>query len=308
MSTKCAINNLNYSASSSRSLNVSLLAKKCEDNTDNLVVHVNEYAANNTSKTDLNTEEEVSILATTVVVASAANLNSTAAYYDYIAPESLATPSCDRNRINSCPSTSLFHLTQASAPSSVVFKKKHDLGACGEIKIVYERNSATAQVLEKKLTKKPTTVTSHNGATIPGKFHLYKNTYQESFSIEPDDPRRDGIFFLPNVPVYVQIVGHEEEPSLVLLHTNFYIININHGSYRWTIKRRYKNFLKLYEAFTLFKTKLNLKNVAAQAHLTAAGGQAVASSMFMPQAENETNENGASSTATVSENDVNNNK
>jgi hypothetical protein len=99
--------------------------------------------------------------------------------------------------------------------------------------------------------------------------HAYTNSYLESFSIDPDDPRRDSLFFLPNVPVRVQIIGHEEEPSLVLLHTNFYIINISHGVYNWTVKRRYKNFLKLYEAFALFKTKLNIKNVAHQAHLAS---------------------------------------
>ncbi len=111
--------------------------------------------------------------------------------------------------------------------------------------------------------------------------HAYTNSYLESFSVDPDDPRRDSLFFLPNVPVHVHIIGHEEEPSLVLLHTNFYIINISHGEYNWTVKRRYKNFLKLYEAFALFKTKLNIKNVAVQAHLASGmpsiGGGSVAS-------------------------------
>lgn len=98
------------------------------------------------------------------------------------------------------------------------------------------------------------------------KSRSYKNVYQEAFCMDPDDPRRDNHFFLPNVPVRVQIVGHEEEPSLVLLHTNFYIINISHCGYQWTVKRRYKNFLKLYEAFTLFKTKQNIKDLAQSAH------------------------------------------
>ena len=43
-------------------------------------------------------------------------------------------------------------------------------------------------------------------------------------------------------------------------------------NYNWIIKRRYKNFLKLYETYALYLTKLNLKQVAISAHLTNATG------------------------------------
>ena len=104
---------------------------------------------------------------------------------------------------------------------------------------------------------------THNGIS---RGQPYENTYCDSFQVDMDDPQREKIFFLPDDPISIQIIGHEEEPSLVLLHTKLYIINIRHADFSWTIKRKYKNFLKLYEAYTLFKTKMNIKN--ATEHLT----------------------------------------
>jgi hypothetical protein len=97
--------------------------------------------------------------------------------------------------------------------------------------------------------------------------HSYVNSYIDSFAIDLNDQQRERVFFLPDEPVYIQIVDHEEEPSLVLLHTNVYIIRVQHANFCWTIKRKYKNFLKLYETYALFKTKLNIRQAA---HLTDA--------------------------------------
>ena len=36
------------------------------------------------------------------------------------------------------------------------------------------------------------------------------------------------------------------------------MLNIKHGDYNWTIKRKFNNILKLYEEYALFKTKFNL--------------------------------------------------
>ena len=38
------------------------------------------------------------------------------------------------------------------------------------------------------------------------------------------------------------------------------MINIKHGDYNWKIKRKFKNILKLYEEFTLFKTTYNIRH------------------------------------------------
>jgi hypothetical protein len=105
--------------------------------------------------------------------------------------------------------------------------------------------------------------------------HNYSQTYKNAFSDDiplvqseittsNDGICRENIFYISDEPIKVQITHQEEEPSL-LLHTTLYCIKITHAGYSWTIKRRYKSFLKLYETFTLFKTKLNLKNAAATA-------------------------------------------
>lgn len=99
------------------------------------------------------------------------------------------------------------------------------------------------------------------------KSHSYESSYVEAFSL--DLTTRENVFFLPHERIYVQITSHDEEPSsLVVLHTNVYTIHVRHGCFTWVIKRRYKHFLRLYEAYALFKTKLNIKNVALSNYLT----------------------------------------
>lgn len=92
----------------------------------------------------------------------------------------------------------------------------------------------------------------------------YLNAYNtDSFQIDLNDPQRERLFFLSEQPIQIQIIDHELEPSLVnILHTNVYTIHIKHGPFSWSVKRKYKNFLKLYEAYALFKTKLNIRNAA----------------------------------------------
>ena len=97
----------------------------------------------------------------------------------------------------------------------------------------------------------------------------YTNAYSlDSFQLELTDPDRNRLFFLPDQPIQIQIVDHELEPAIVnLLHTNLYTINIKHAQFQWQVKRKYKNFLKLYEAYALFKTKQNIRNAAHLAQL-----------------------------------------
>lgn len=104
------------------------------------------------------------------------------------------------------------------------------------------------------------------------KCYSYSNSYIESFSIDQSDNLRNSIFFVSHEPIHIKIIAHEQESSLLLLHTNVYTISIHYGNYNWTIKRRYKNFLKLYEAYAFYLTKLNLKQVAVSAHLSNASG------------------------------------
>lgn len=129
-----------------------------------------------------------------------------------------------------------------------------------------ERNFESVNLDPKQtLSTKELSIETKNDISIG---HSYMNSYTPSFQIDVNDPRREQTFFVQDIPVHIEITGYEEEPSLVLLHTNVYTIHVTHNQNSWTIKRKYKHFIKLYEAFGLFKTKLNIRKAAA-AHLTS---------------------------------------
>lgn len=90
----------------------------------------------------------------------------------------------------------------------------------------------------------------------------YENAYKQSFQLDLEDPERENLFFSSNKPIYVHIIGHEQESSLLVLQRTIYIIRIVYDLQEWIIRKRFKNFLKLYETFALFKAKQNLKNIA----------------------------------------------
>ena len=92
--------------------------------------------------------------------------------------------------------------------------------------------------------------------------HLYENSYLDSFLIDLEDNLREKVFFTLDKPIVLKIIDHEQESSLVVLHRTVYIIRIIYNGYDWTIRKRFKNFLKLYETYALFKAKQNLKNIA----------------------------------------------
>lgn len=128
------------------------------------------------------------------------------------------------------------------------------------------------------------------------KSHEYEASYEEAFALDLN--ARERVFFCPNEPIYVQITSYDEEPSLVVLHTNVYTIHVRHGRYSWVIKRKYKQFLKLYEAYALFKTKLNIKNVALSSYLTTtnatssgSGGSGSGNQQYSSSVEADTGDN-----------------
>lgn len=129
---------------------------------------------------------------------------------------------------------------------------------------------------------------SANAATIPAikPSHEYEASYLEGFGLDLN--ARERVFFCANEPIFVQITSYDEEPSMVVLHTNVYTIHVRHGQHAWSVKRKYKQFLKLYEAYALFKTKLNIKSVALSTYLTqqsndaSSAGTAISSSSAPP--------------------------
>jgi len=175
----------------------------------------------------------------------------------------------DQNR---AANESLFYLNKHYKFTNKISNELHKSRSAQILSINAEMNldivDENVVVNENVLKEKAANKTNRSTENAKKKTQRYENAYVESFSIDPKEPKRESLFFFTDEPIHIKIIGHEEEPSLVLLHTNVYTIQINHAHFSWTIKRRYKNFLKLYEAYALFKTKLNIKNAAASAALT----------------------------------------
>ncbi|GIY46661.1 phospholipase D1 [Caerostris extrusa] len=63
---------------------------------------------------------------------------------------------------------------------------------------------------------------------------------------------------IPGCPINVQIVDVERHPATHMLNPNLYILELQHGPYQWTIKRRYKHFQHLHQQLSLFRTGLSI--------------------------------------------------
>ncbi|XP_011180808.1 phospholipase D2 isoform X2 [Zeugodacus cucurbitae] len=64
--------------------------------------------------------------------------------------------------------------------------------------------------------------------------------------------------FIPGMEIQVRIIDNERSVTTHLLNPNLYTIELTHGPYTWTIKRRYKHFHSLHQQLTLFRTSLNI--------------------------------------------------
>ncbi|XP_068085998.1 phospholipase D1 isoform X2 [Anabrus simplex] len=62
--------------------------------------------------------------------------------------------------------------------------------------------------------------------------------------------------FIPNTEVHVKIVDNERNVTTHLLNPNLYTIQLTHGDFTWTIKKRYKHFQHLHNQLKLYRTKL----------------------------------------------------
>ena len=60
--------------------------------------------------------------------------------------------------------------------------------------------------------------------------------------------------FLPGVPVDISITARERSLSHKF-NPLLYTIEVRHGSYQWTIRRRYHHFRKVHAALFVFRTK-----------------------------------------------------
>ncbi|XP_052840852.1 phospholipase D2 isoform X1 [Drosophila gunungcola] len=64
--------------------------------------------------------------------------------------------------------------------------------------------------------------------------------------------------FIPGREIHVRIVDTERSITTHLLNPNLYTIELTHGPFKWTIKRRYKHFNSLHQQLSFFRTSLNI--------------------------------------------------
>ncbi|XP_045534093.1 phospholipase D2 isoform X1 [Papilio machaon] len=64
--------------------------------------------------------------------------------------------------------------------------------------------------------------------------------------------------FIPGVEIKVRFVENERSVTTHLLNPNLYTILLQHGDFKWTIKRRYKHILYLHQQLTLYRASLNI--------------------------------------------------
>ncbi|KAA0715675.1 Phospholipase D1 [Triplophysa tibetana] len=68
----------------------------------------------------------------------------------------------------------------------------------------------------------------------------------------------DGVIFLEDVPIVVQVTEVERFTSTRVLNPNLYTIELSHGDFKWKIKRRFKHFQGLHQDLLKFKALLKI--------------------------------------------------
>ncbi|XP_070504074.1 phospholipase D1-like isoform X4 [Chironomus tepperi] len=67
----------------------------------------------------------------------------------------------------------------------------------------------------------------------------------------------DRKIFIPGTQIHVSITNYERSMTTHLLNPILYTIQLQHGSFIWTIKKRYKDFVNLHNSLRMFRTSLN---------------------------------------------------
>uniref|UniRef100_A0A671QAH1 phospholipase D n=1 Tax=Sinocyclocheilus anshuiensis TaxID=1608454 RepID=A0A671QAH1_9TELE len=68
----------------------------------------------------------------------------------------------------------------------------------------------------------------------------------------------DGVIFLEEVPIQVQVTEVEQFTPTRVLNPNLYTIELSHGDFKWKIKRRFKHFQALHQELLKFRALLKI--------------------------------------------------
>lgn len=64
--------------------------------------------------------------------------------------------------------------------------------------------------------------------------------------------------FIPGVEIKVRFVENERSVTTHLINPNLYTIQLQHGDFTWSIKKRYKHILYLHQQLSLYRHSLNI--------------------------------------------------
>ncbi|CAH0395463.1 unnamed protein product [Bemisia tabaci] len=68
----------------------------------------------------------------------------------------------------------------------------------------------------------------------------------------------DRTVFIPGVPIELKFTGYERTVTTHLLNPNLYTIELKHGDFSWTIKKRYKHIQHLHQQLRIYRATLNI--------------------------------------------------
>ncbi|XP_073768952.1 phospholipase D1 isoform X3 [Danio rerio] len=68
----------------------------------------------------------------------------------------------------------------------------------------------------------------------------------------------EGVIFLEEVPILVQVTEVERFTSSRVLNPNLYTVELSHGDFKWKIKRRFKHFQALHQELLKFRALLKI--------------------------------------------------
>ncbi|KAL3222996.1 hypothetical protein MRX96_027886 [Rhipicephalus microplus] len=64
---------------------------------------------------------------------------------------------------------------------------------------------------------------------------------------------------LPDCPIEVKIVNVERDHSSThILYPNLYVIELRHGDFQWSIRRRYKHFQQLHQQLQMYRAAMSI--------------------------------------------------
>ncbi|XP_070538246.1 phospholipase D1-like isoform X2 [Ptychodera flava] len=103
----------------------------------------------------------------------------------------------------------------------------------------------------------------HVNATVldSGDSHLeadreipYRCVHDDSLPFDDIDRR----VLIPGERIVVKITDVDRYPTPQLLNPNLYVIELQHGPYTWTIKKRYHHFRELHDSLLLYKASMKI--------------------------------------------------